>query len=165
MSKLIPLTKGYFAIVDDDDYEKLNCHKWYAKSIRHSHIVYASRDIGSIHEMMHRVIMGNPDGVSIDHINGNSIDNRKENLRICTHSQNLSNRSKMNTKNTSGYKGVGWSKNARKWSASITHNYKKIHLGYFFDIIDAAKARDVAALKYHGEFASLNFPDNDIDTL
>lgn len=164
MSKLIPLTKGYFAIVDDDDYEKLNCHKWYAKSISNSRIVYASRDIGSIHEMMHRVIMGNPEGVSIDHINGDSLDNRKSNLRMCTHKQNLSNH-KISSKNTSGYMGVRWSKHARKWSATIKHNYKTIHLGYFFDIIDAAKARDAAALKYHGEFASLNFPDNDIDAL
>jgi hypothetical protein len=99
--------------------------------------------------------MGTQD-VFVDHINGNGLDNRKSNLRICTHQQNCEN-SRKRKKSFSKYKGVYWSKNAKKWVAQITIDGKSKHLGYFELEEDAAAAYDKAAVKYFGEFACLNF--------
>jgi len=87
------------------------------------------------------------------------MDNRKDNLRPATHSQNMCHIAKRSISKTSKYKGVCWKKRNRRWTAAITFEKKKIHLGYFKNEIDAAKAYDEAAKKYHGEFACLNFPD------
>lgn len=104
---------------------------------------------------LHRLIMNAPKGMSIDHINGDKSDNRKSNLRICTNSENLRNRGSQSN-NTSGYKGVSWSKELKKWRTQICINKKHIHVGLFKDKIEAAKAYNEAAIKYHGEFAKLN---------
>ena len=106
--------------------------------------------------LMHRVIMDAPKGMDVDHINGNGLDNRKENLRICTRSQNLHNSKKPST-NTSGYKGVIWNKQCRKWQAKIHTSGKTRHLGLFVGILDAARAYDEAAVTDHREFARGNF--------
>ncbi len=99
--------------------------------------------------------MGFPDGKQVDHINGNPLDNRRENLRICENAEN--NRNKGLTKaSTSGYKGVSLYKRSGTWRAYIVTNYKQKHLGTFDNPIDAAKAYNVAAIKFHGEFARLN---------
>lgn len=90
----------------------------------------------------------------IDHINGDTKDNRIENLRLATHSQNMQN-SKIPVTNKSGYKGVSWYKNYNKWIAQISVNNKKINLGYFENVVDAANAYVQAAKKYHGEFARI----------
>lgn len=107
---------------------------------------------------MHRLILGldSRDTRLCDHKNGNGLDNRRANLRIATTSQNLANRGKTR-RNTSGYKGVMWFKRKRKWYARIRVSGKSVHLGYFDDPIDAAKAYDDAALKHFGEFAKTNF--------
>jgi hypothetical protein len=91
----------------------------------------------------------------VDHINGNGLDNRKSNLRLCERHENALNRV-INYNNVSGYKGVSWFKPIKKWRAQI--QYKKVvyYLGCFNKRIDAAKAYNAAALKYHGEFANLN---------
>ena len=108
--------------------------------------------------MRHRLIMSATDpAVEIDHKNGDGLLNTEENLRFSTHAQNLSNRGSQ-TGNASGHKGVGWFKRYSKWRAQIGVNGKMIHLGYFADKVEAALAYDAAALKYHGEFAVLNFP-------
>ena len=119
---------------------------------------YVSVKIKQSAYKLHRVIFMMHHGYcpeTIDHINGNSLDNRKLNLRICTNSQNLMNRGK-NKNNTSGYKGVRLINSNKKWRAQI--QYKKIfyHLGCFEKRIDAAKAYNEAAIKFHGEFANLN---------
>ena len=103
---------------------------------------------------LHRLIMGNPEG-SVDHINGDQEDNRRENLRSCNQSQNCAN-SKISRNNTSGYKGVSWNRALKKWHAYIMVNRKRIHLGYFASKIRAARAYDKAATQYFGKFARLN---------
>jgi hypothetical protein len=94
-------------------------------------------------------------GFVIDHLDGNGLNNQRNNLRICTVSQNSMNRNKT-VKNKSGFKGVIWWERNNTWKAEIRHNKNKIYLGYYKNIIDAAKAYNAAALKYHGEFANLN---------
>lgn len=102
---------------------------------------------------VHRIIMNvtNPK-ITIDHINGNPLDNRKVNLRICTQSNNCKNKS-INSNNTSGVIGVYFNKKVQKWVAEIKVNYKKIHLGYFESLNDASKARKEAELKYFGDYS------------
>ena len=92
----------------------------------------------------------------VDHINGNVLDNRKCNLRVCTRAENNRNVKKKRKNNTSGYVGV--TKEGRKWLATVHHNYKTYRLGRFEDKVEAARARDLKAIELHGEFASLNFP-------
>jgi len=94
----------------------------------------------------------------IDHINNNGLDNRKANLRPATPAQNARNRRKMAAKTSSKYKGVSYSASARKWCAAIRVNGQYKYFGLFQNEIEAAKAYDKAAKKYHREFAQLNFP-------
>ena len=153
--KTIPLTQGYFTKVDDDDYEKFAIYRWYADSSRKSEI-RAVRSINNkgkiIRVTLSRVIMNVSKEMKVDHINHDTLDNRKSNLRICTQAQNTRNRKKPNT-NRSGYKGVCWVKNDRKWKSSVGSYY----LGLFENKIDAAKAYDKKAKELFGEFAVLNF--------
>ena len=105
--------------------------------------------------IMHREIMHAKKGEYVDHINGNKNDNRKENLRIVTNQQNACNQG-IRSNNTSGYKGVTWSKNKNKWNAQITTNYKRKSLGYFDCKHKAAQAYNNRAVELHGKFAKLN---------
>jgi hypothetical protein len=107
---------------------------------------------------MHRQIIRIPPGLLCDHINRNGLDNRSANLRPATVSQNLCNSAKRNAKTRSKYKGLEWDKVQRKWKARIQINRRKIHLGSFNSETEAARAYDDAAKKYHGAFASFNFP-------
>jgi len=102
---------------------------------------------------LHRLIMNCPKGKYIDHINGNKLDNRKANLRICTNAENLRNRA-MTKKNKSGYKGVHWSNRYKKWVASIGKNYKVFVLGQYNTPEEAYAAYCKAAMELHGEFAN-----------
>ncbi len=153
--KKIELTRGKFTLVDDGNFSELNKHKWYLSANNG----YARRDIydsGSKSIVaMHRIIVGAQDGQVVDHINGDTLDNRKENLRICTHAQNLQN-SKMPNTNKSGYKGVCFHSNTGKWQANIMIGGKAKHLGLFNDKIDAARAYNDAAKENFGQFARLN---------
>jgi hypothetical protein len=159
MAKEIILTQGKVAIVDDEDFDYLNQWKWYASKDRYK--FYAVRNItiskGKQKSIsMHRLISNNINTkMHTDHLNGNGLDNRKINLRICTHSQNLMN-SKLRKDSTSGFKGVTYCKRNNKYASVIKLNRKLIWLGYFIDPIDAARAYNDAALKYHGEFAHIN---------
>lgn len=106
---------------------------------------------------MHRIINKTPKGFSTDHINGNRLDNRKVNLRTCTHTENMRNRNvRPKSSKTSIYKGVYKLKNAKKWTASIHINKKEKYLGVYVNEDDAAIAYNKAAEKYFGEFASYN---------
>jgi len=157
MSKRIPLTQGKFAIVDDEDYERLSRFKWYTGKSRNT--FYAVRSVKImgkwITRKMDRDILNVPIGFQVDHINRNGLDNRKVNLRTCTLAQNVRNRK--TPKHSSKYKGVSWFKITKKWRAYIYPNNKFISLGYFMNEIDAAKAYDNKAKELFGEFACLNF--------
>jgi hypothetical protein len=156
--KEIRLSQNKTAIVDDSDYERINRWKWSAHSNKGKW--YAVRFVGTwpLQECirMHRTILDAPAGVLIDHRDGDGLNNTRSNLRLCNTIQNAQNRNKQ-INNTSGYKGVSWAKWANSYRAQIWDNTKKIHLGYFKNAEDAARAYDVAAQKYHGEFAVLNF--------
>ena len=104
---------------------------------------------------MHRVIMDTELNMIVDHLNGNGLDNRRSNLRNCTHAENMRNR-KINKKNRSGFKGVSYYTKDNKWRAMIKFNNLRIHIGFYIDPKDAARAYNEAAVKYHGEFANLN---------
>lgn len=157
MAKEIQLTQGKFAIVDDEDYEYLNQFKWHASKLNGK--FYARRYIKlsnpNIKILMHRDVMKPERRYVIDHVDGNTLNNKKNNLRICTNAENIRN-SKISINNTSGFKGVYWNKQNAKWRAFITLNYKRIWLGNFINPIDAAEAYNEAAIKFHGEFAKLN---------
>lgn len=106
---------------------------------------------------MHRVITSAQPGMDVDHINGNGLDNRKINLRVCTRSQNLQN--KPRRPGTSRFKGVYWNTRDLVWRAYISVNRSVTSLGQFRDEVEAAKTYDAAALKHFGPQARLNFPD------
>lgn len=103
-------------------------------------------------------LMNSPEGMFIDHINGNGLDNRKCNLRICTNTQNQYNAS-IRKDNTSGFRGVCWNRGSNKWQAYMRVNGKQTSLGLFTCLIKAAKTYDEAAKKYHKDFANLNFKE------
>lgn len=158
MSRIIYTKKGQEIIVDDENYEKLNKYTWYV--IKGGSTYYAARNgpmVKGKHSTIraHRSIMGAKQGECVDHINHNGLDNRKENLRICTNAENQHN-SKLSKANTSGYKGVSWNERGQKFQAQIRVNCKAIALGYHELPEDAARAYDRAAIKHFGEFAQTN---------
>ena len=155
--RYIPLTRGKFAIVDAADYESLSKHKWLANGDEKRGF-YAARRVGNKLVLMHRAIMNPPDGTVVDHINRNSLNNRRCNLRICTQKENLRN-GRPSRRSTSRFKGVYFDKQTRKWIAKIGYNGKTIHLGSFEDEVEAAKAYDRKAYELFGDFAYLNFPE------
>lgn len=162
--KEIQLTKGYAAIVDDDDYEKVNQYKWYAQTKRY--VQYARRvaykNGGQFTVSMHRFVMDCPDDMQVDHINHNGLDNRKENLRICTNQENSRNMIKRKPTTLGLIKGVVISKciKSKPYKAHIRYNGKTKDIGYFANVEDAAKAYDKKALEYFGQYAQLNYPLN-----
>jgi len=155
----IPLTRGQYAIVDADDYERLARYRWMADKGESTFYVRRRIYLGNGKRkniLMHREILKVPKGMFVDHINHNGLDNRKANLRPATLKQNMRNRRKTRLKCYSKYKGV--TMNYGKWVAMIKADGERKHLGRFTDEIEAAKAYDRAAQKYHGEFAAINFP-------
>lgn len=155
--KEIELTKGKFTLVDDDDFEKISQYKWYVTKKRDNYYAYRDQMINKkkYHIPLHRFLLNVPENMEVDHINRNGLDNRRENLRVCTQGQNNANRLKYKN-NTSGYKGVFWHIKNKYWRTQIVINKKAIHIGVFQDKVDAAKAYNQAALKYFGDFANLN---------
>lgn len=151
--KTIPIIGGEEAIVDDADYERLAAYRWYFTA------GYAIRKVGPWRQpyqlLMHRDILGlqKGDGRIVDHINGNPLDNRRENLRVCRHIDNMRNRGASRT-NTSGFKGVSWHKNRKRWMANIQYEGKSRYLGSFPDSESAHEFYCLAADMLHGEFAN-----------
>lgn len=154
-----PTRGNIITIIDDEDYTKISQYnKWHVVSYKNDKKLYlkSNKRIGkrkSITFYMHRIIMDCPENKVVDHINGNTLDNRKENLRICTKSENNINRA---PNKNSNHKGVSWCTGIKKWSSKIGINKKRIHLGYFDSEIKAVIAYNQASIKYHGEFARLN---------
>lgn len=149
--KAILLTQGKVAIVDDEDFDWLSQWKWCAANF--NGYWYAVRGHGSL-MFMHRVILNPPEGYQCDHINGDGLDNRRANLRVCDCSQNAQNQ--ISQTGTSRFKGVSWHKPRGLWQVHIKANDKSINLGYFTSEVEAAKTYNKAAIKYFGEFAYLN---------
>jgi AP2 domain/HNH endonuclease len=155
--RLIPLTRNQNAIVDAEDFEQLNRFNWYAEWSKTTKSFYAARrDEGGKYLSMHRFVMSAGPDFEVDHISHDTLDNRKGNLRECTSQHNNCN-TRIRSDNTSGFKGVSWSKKLKKWWSNIRVNGKTLHLGYHEKIEDAARAYDAAARKHFGEFASTNF--------
>jgi hypothetical protein len=161
----IYLGEGEYTIVDPEDYCRLKKFNWYLsgtdkKFYAHCNVKIENTETKTM--SMHRMMTNAPDGLLVDHRNGDSLDNRKTNLRLATRAQNMHNSRKR--KNTSSqYKGVCFYKRRRKWAAYINVARKRIYLGYFDLESEAARAYDVAAKIYHKEFARLNFPDDKLD--
>lgn len=126
--KEIPLTQGKVAIVDDEDYPKLIKFKWHARKNKNTFYAGTHQKSNDPIILMHRLILNPPKGMQTDHINGNGLDNRKENLRAVTHRQNCQNK---HIKKSSRFPGVTWSKQHKKWKAQIEINGKNKHLGNY----------------------------------
>ena len=164
--RYIPLTRGLYAIVDAQDYEKLSQYKWHAQSDEGRKTVYAARTIScrengrrrSRAVLMHREIMKTLKGMVVDHINGNGINNRRCNMRNCTQFQNTH-----NCRPRKGGKSrfIGVDPHRDKWRARVCYKGRKHHVGLFDDEVEAAKARDRKAVELFGQFARLNFPASD----
>ena len=154
MAKEIQLTQGKVAIVDDDLFEYLNQFKWHIASGRYAatnmKINGKSKSI-----YLHRFIMNVSKDMQVDHIDNDKLNNLKTNLRICTHSQNMINRPVYNN-SKSKFKGVIFYEKLKKYIARIKFKNKEYYLGVYTNPIDAARAYNDAALKYHGEFAHIN---------
>jgi hypothetical protein len=159
----IPLTRGYVAFVDDADYERVTAAGPWSAHIDRRKNVYARHTMQHNAEgkqptlLMHRFILGITDSkVKVDHRNRYGLDNRRENLRLPTNSQNGANANKCRRGASSRFRGVSWHKRIGKWGAHIGVNRKLIHLGYFAEELDAARAYDAAAREHFGEFAHFN---------
>lgn len=150
-------------ILDAECHHLIGSGKWY---IAKNGYVCRSEYLGKIGSKyvnqtvyLHRLIMNQPEGMQVDHINGNKLDNRKQNLRICSNQQNNRN-TKSRKGSTSKFKGVSWDNTNKKWMSQISlGGGKHVRMGRFVNEIDAAKAYDEKAKIYHGQFAYLNFPD------
>ena len=156
--KLIALTQGQFAKVDDEDFDNLSRVRWCAQYSKNSDSFYAksrsSRTLGKPKTIyLHRLIMGFPEGMKVDHKNGDTLDCQKSNLRICTNSENLMNRKGATSASKSGVRGVCWHNVAKKWRAEICINRRTKYLGLFADIEDASRVVVNARSEYFGEFA------------
>lgn len=151
--KEIPLTRGKVALVDLDDLEMVSGNKWCAMKGRNGAYYATSKD--SI--LMHRHILGlsRGDRRVVDHVNGDGLDNRRANLRVCESKENLRNTGR-SKRNKSGFKGVYFDKHRGRWAAAICINNKRIALGRFDSASEAALAYDQAAVAHHGEFAWTN---------
>ena len=156
----IPLTQGQVALVSEIDYDFLNQWKWYAQWDFKGQCFYAVRNSKMINGKrtriwMHRLILNAPNDIEVDHRNRNTLDNQRHNLRLDPEKRNQQNRGTQSI-NTSGYKGVSWHKEHKKWQVRITSQNKRYHLGYFDVKEDGVKRYNEEAIKLHGEFARLN---------
>jgi AP2 domain len=163
--KTIPLSRGYVALVDDADYERVSQFEWHAQVRRRNsvvHTVYAKRTLWvngtAPTQLLHRFIMGVTDpGIKVDHEDHDGLNCQRYNLRVATISQNTHNQ-RLSRRNTTGFKGVHRVKypTNRPWAATINFQNKRKHLGYHSTPELAAQAYDEAALELHGEFALTN---------
>lgn len=159
--KQLMLQNGGFALVDDEDYKELSKYKWYADYrprscyIRRMERRNTPEGPRQRYVYLHRQIMQPPPGMQVDHINSDATDNRRENLRICTRSQNNQNaRRRVDSKHS--YKGV-WITKGGKYASRIRNGNKRVHIGVYDNEVLAAKAYDQKAKELFGAYAKLNF--------
>lgn len=155
--RLIPLSQGKFAIVDTADFDWLNQWKWTVIHQTPNSPWYAYRpfliDGKRVNVRMHRLIINAPNGVEVDHRDGDGLNNRRSNLRFATRQQNACNR-KANIGNKSGAKGVFWYKRTKMWRVAIGIKRKQIHIGYFKTKAEAIEAYRKASMQFHRDFAN-----------
>lgn len=157
----VSLTCGRWALIDEADYELVSGFTWWFNPVptkdnpSNGYARACVRVDGKTKRMyMHSLLTGLK---GVDHRDRNPLNNRRANLRSCTQSQNLCNRP-LPEANKSGFRGVSWYKRDACWRATVKVSRRQIHLGYFVDLAEAARAYDRAAIAHHGEFAVLNFP-------
>lgn len=158
----IKLTRGKYAIVDVDDFERVNQYRWHCTNFG-----YARRTASKMSEKgrkrvaicMHNVVCPVPEGMTVDHIDRNRVDNRKANLRAVTRRQNTWNRKFVKKGSKTRYTGIHWNKKVKKWNVRLRIEGRRQSFGYYADEVEAAKAYDRAAKKCRREYAVLNFPE------
>lgn len=154
----IPLTRGHVAILDDEDFDRFAAFRWHANV--QGVCIYARRcvrlDGRQRSEYLHRAVLDAPKHLVVDHVNGNTLDNRRANLRLLTQPENCRNHGPRH--GTSAFKGVRWHYLYQRWYAQIGVAGQNLHLGVFDNEEDAARAYDAAALIHFGGLARLNFP-------
>lgn len=160
MAIALSISRNKIALIDREDLSKVNILRWYCNNFGYAVSTKYIKGSGRKNQksesiLMHRVILGVPKNIFIDHINHNRLDNRKSNLRIATYQQNQWNKSKILS--SSKYKGVSYFKRDDCWRARIKLNYKEHHIGFFKNELHAAMAYDIWAKELFGEFANLNF--------
>ena len=152
--------KGYSVIVDDEDYNKVVAIRWTASKIAKDRPQPYFRCFARINGRLkikwhlHRWLIDAPVDKYVDHINHNTLDNRKCNLRLCTMEENMRNRPKY-ASNTTGYRGIAYHKRDKRYQAQIKVDGKRIYLGYFLTAEEAFEAYKTASQKYHGEFGCI----------
>jgi len=142
--------------IDLEDVEKCRSLKWFLK-ISGKEKKYVQRRIGRLHLSHYLLGFEKESGIEVDHANGDTLDNRKNNLRVVTHQENMMNQRVLPSNNTSGHIGVSWDKKLNKWIAQIKVNQKHIHLGVFYTIEEAIGSRKQGELKYFGKNKLINF--------
>ena len=152
--KILKLSQNKITLVDDEDYQILNQWKWFYSSRGYA-VRHIFKDEKRTLLYLHRFIINTPDGQQTDHINGNKLDNRRSNLRICTQTENNRNR-KIGKNSSTGFKGVSWDKKIKRFVAYTKLNKKPIFLGTYFTAEDAARAYDRFAKEHFGEYARFN---------
>lgn len=147
------IIKNKKCLIDKEDLNKYSGSHWHVSK----GYLFVSRKIKDkwVNVPISRLIMNAPENLEVDHINRNKLDNRKENLRLATTSQNHANKPKQSN-NTSGYKGIHWRKNRNKWIATIQVNKNRKYLGCSSDIKEVVKIYNEAAKSYFGNYAYLN---------
>jgi hypothetical protein len=149
---LIELTRGFVTEIDDPDFGLIARYRWHATGS--GDYIYAATKVSSRKLLyLHRLLLGAPAETSVDHINGNRLDNTRKNLRTCSHAENMRNR-RTNENSKSGVKGVYWDARRNKWRSGIKANGIKYDLGAYQTLEDAAAAYAKAAAQLHGQFAS-----------
>lgn len=149
--------QAYF--IDDEDFEKIKNFSWHV--IKSPYTMYVSamkKEYGKPYTaiLLHRLVMGASKGMEVDHINGNGLDNRKINLRMCSQSQNQANRQKTSKHMSSKFKGVYWCKRQKRWVAKIDCNSKRHYIGSFVNETDAAVAYNKKSAELFGDFSRIN---------
>jgi hypothetical protein len=153
----IRLTKGKVTLVDDDDVALVAGFRWHYGCRGYAVRVTRDQDGRKKWVFLHRVLIDPPPGLTVDHIDGDRLNNRRANLRVATHSQQRAN-TKVGKNSKSGFKGVTWHGASRLWHVRVGFQGKTLSFGYYDDPIQAARVYDAKALELYGPFARLNFP-------